>query len=192
MKPDYGDITLRINEPPKWYTPEGFPRYDEFKPREISIYADWSLLFKIACQSCGTEFLVGEDLTKMDIMQTRIDPEHTERKFLDENGEMWISSRLSLYMINPKVEDENDNYRFPTLEELVKNFHYGDPPAHGCVGDTMNSIPIQSIEVWDLRHGQVLKTDANGKTTGVIETMGKPARITELEGLNLTPDWMFE
>jgi hypothetical protein len=29
-----------------------------------------------------------------------------------------------------------------------KKLHYGDPPAHGCVGDTMNCEDIAVIEVW--------------------------------------------
>lgn len=30
----------------------------------------------------------------------------------------------------------------------AKAIHYGDPPIHGCVGDTMNSDPIRIIEYW--------------------------------------------
>lgn len=26
--------------------------------------------------------------------------------------------------------------------------HYGDPPAHGCVGDTMNCFDIKILEFW--------------------------------------------
>jgi len=29
-----------------------------------------------------------------------------------------------------------------------KELHYGDPPAHGCVGDTMNCEDIRVLEVW--------------------------------------------
>ena len=25
---------------------------------------------------------------------------------------------------------------------------YGDPPVHGCVGDTMNAIPVRVLEFW--------------------------------------------
>ncbi len=27
--------------------------------------------------------------------------------------------------------------------------HYGDPPLHGCIGDTMNSMPLQVHEFWE-------------------------------------------
>lgn len=29
-------------------------------------------------------------------------------------------------------------------------FHYGDPPAHDCVGDTMNSEPVRILEFWQV------------------------------------------
>ena len=29
-----------------------------------------------------------------------------------------------------------------------KKLHYGDPPAHGCVGDTMNCEDLEVLEVW--------------------------------------------
>lgn len=29
-----------------------------------------------------------------------------------------------------------------------KKLHYGDPPAHGCVGDTMNCEDEAVVEVW--------------------------------------------
>jgi hypothetical protein len=32
--------------------------------------------------------------------------------------------------------------------ENPKKLHYGDPPAHGCTGDTMNCEDIAVIEVW--------------------------------------------
>jgi hypothetical protein len=28
------------------------------------------------------------------------------------------------------------------------SFHYGDPPSHGCIGDTMNSEALQIREFW--------------------------------------------
>ena len=29
-----------------------------------------------------------------------------------------------------------------------KNLHYGDPPVHGCVGDTMNCEDLEVLQVW--------------------------------------------
>jgi hypothetical protein len=36
---------------------------------------------------------------------------------------------------NKGSENWNDRYR------LAEQWHYGDPPRHDCVGDTMNSEP---------------------------------------------------
>jgi len=36
----------------------------------------------------------------------------------------------------------------PDARKLSDVLHYGDPPQHGCVGDTMNSVPIRVIEFW--------------------------------------------
>ena len=41
-------------------------------------------------------------------------------------------------------------YKFPTLEKLIRNgaIHYGDPPYHDCVGDTMNCDDIKVVQYW--------------------------------------------
>jgi hypothetical protein len=36
-----------------------------------------------------------------------------------------------------------------TLENIAPGFHYGDPPRHGCVGDTMNCEEIEVVEAWE-------------------------------------------
>lgn len=56
------------------------------------------------------------------------------------------------------VVSEHDRYSGPCILpehkegedtwDAVGSFHYGDPPIHGCVGDTMNSVPIRIIEFW--------------------------------------------
>jgi len=30
-----------------------------------------------------------------------------------------------------------------------RKWHYGDPPAHDCVGDTMNCEDLEVLQVWD-------------------------------------------
>lgn len=37
------------------------------------------------------------------------------------------------------------------METWVRRYHYGDPPIHGCVGDTMNSVPVEIVEAWEQR-----------------------------------------
>lgn len=34
------------------------------------------------------------------------------------------------------------------LIKRPKNLHYGDPPSHGCVGDTMNCEDLEVLQVW--------------------------------------------
>lgn len=55
------------------------------------------------------------------------------------------------------------------LENIPKNYvifpiHYGDPPRHGCIGDTMNSIPLKILELWEEKKGVWKK---NEKWSGV-------------------------
>jgi len=54
----YEDITKRLGEP-LWYDDHGVPRYDEFHPSMLDVYADFAALSEIACQSCGRRFKVG-------------------------------------------------------------------------------------------------------------------------------------
>ena len=56
----YDDITSRINEPIKWYTSQGYPRYCDFEPRETGVYVKFALLVEIQCQSFHQSFMVGE------------------------------------------------------------------------------------------------------------------------------------
>jgi hypothetical protein len=57
---DYEDIKSRINEPVKWYTSQGYPRYCDFEPREAGVYVKYAILVEIQCQSCHQSFMVGE------------------------------------------------------------------------------------------------------------------------------------
>ena len=42
----------------------------------------------------------------------------------------------------------------PWLKHFVedKTIHYGDPPRHDCVGDTMNCDDLRVTEYWDREH----------------------------------------
>lgn len=49
------------------------------------------------------------------------------------------------------------------IASLKKEFaptawHYGDPPRHGCVGDTMNCMDIECLQAW-VRDGGEYKFD---------------------------------
>jgi hypothetical protein len=66
----------------------------------------------IACQACGALFFV-----------SLADPVYV-------NG-----------LDNRNIQKVGDYTHDHSHLELVDHWHYGDPPQHGCVGDTMNSIP---------------------------------------------------
>ena len=43
----------------------------------------------------------------------------------------------------------NNNIQDTTLQQNANNYHYGDPPAHGCIGDTMNCIDNKILQAWE-------------------------------------------
>ena len=44
---------------------------------------------------------------------------------------------------------------------VPKKLHYGDPPAHGCVGDTMNCNDIEVVKVYDRKYPGKWKRERN-------------------------------
>jgi len=192
MFPNYDDITSRITEDPTWYTKQGVPRYGEFKPAECNIYAYYSLLMEIGCQDCGKRFLIGQDYDGMDIVKVLLDPSKIEPPIYDLTKDLWISIRHGIYAPNKLDENGNHQYKTLTLKDLIEGWAFGDPPNHGCVGDTMGSIEIRCVQAWDLRFGQETedRTADNGNTYSVIVKMGTPTRITELEEFKFEiPEW---
>lgn len=61
---------------------------------------------------------------------------------------------------------------FSPLPRHPKHLHYGDPPPHGCVGDTMNCMDIRIVQAW--RRLPIEK---------VVESLGDEVweRVKELE-----------
>jgi hypothetical protein len=121
MLNSYQDIRKRIPDPPLWFDENGTPRYDEFHPSQLpNIYAKEAVLYEIGCQSCDKRFLVATCEHRLAMA-----------KFMDLYGlattETWISSSL-----------RNDG----------GSLHYGDPPAHDCVGDTMNCLDFKVVQFW--------------------------------------------
>mgnify|MGYP000063990483 CR=1 FL=1 len=49
-----------------------------------------------------------------------------------------VASAISMMTLDPKM---------PTAD-AIESFHYGDPPRHGCIGDTMNVDTLRVIEFW--------------------------------------------
>jgi hypothetical protein len=54
----YDDILSRIDETPKWWL-DGVPRYDDFRPEDLNVYASEALLVHIQCQFCRHDFHIG-------------------------------------------------------------------------------------------------------------------------------------
>jgi hypothetical protein len=119
MWPNYHDITERLGTP-KWWMPEGVPRYCEFSPNECGVYVDMVALIEITCQSCGAPFLVVSECDKI--------------------------SRFGA----------GDRFALPSAGD-IGSFHYGDPPIHGCVGDTMNVTSVRVREFWRKHHARCVK-----------------------------------
>ncbi|OGC94127.1 MAG: hypothetical protein A2W25_12145 [candidate division Zixibacteria bacterium RBG_16_53_22] len=38
--------------------------------------------------------------------------------------------------------------RLPVEKDTVQQLHYGDPPRHDCVGDSMNCIDLAVLQAW--------------------------------------------
>jgi hypothetical protein len=126
MLPYYGDIIDRIEEEPIWYDQNGVPRYEKFKPDLApNIYADEVILLEIACQDCGRKFLV------------EMNWEHTDLYLLRHS------------IPNPSFSEVMRGWlKTDKKEESWPPVHYGDPPSHGCVGDTMNVYDLRILEFW--------------------------------------------
>jgi len=60
-------------------------------------------------------------------------------------GLFWIECQECGQAFNAEM---HANYWSKELHEPPAKWHYGDPPAHGCVGDTMNCVDIKVIEIW--------------------------------------------
>lgn len=118
MKPAYTDITKRLGKA-HWYDEHGVPRYEPFEYGYTSnIYNDVVVLLEIACQACGERFKVEMGYSSMDLIMNR---------YTKGYG-----------LVDVPLPTVNGPWAF----------HYGDPPIHACIGDTMNSVPVRVIEFW--------------------------------------------
>lgn len=52
------------------------------------------------------------------------------------------------FMVSVEYKLYTRDIQYPTPSETM-SFHYGDPPIHGCVGDTMN---CETIRIWQFWH----------------------------------------
>lgn len=103
---------------PLWFDDNGVPRYEPFKPDLCGVYDKYVCFMEIACQLCGERFMVAQTWDHGDAIR-------------------WADRE------NPHGEPS-----FPSVEKGSASFHYGDPPIHGCTGDTMNVECVRVMEFW--------------------------------------------
>jgi hypothetical protein len=78
----------------------------------------------------------GEPTRVPEHLMGRIRCQHCAREFRVALVGVYIHDSPNI----AQVKDQPDWEHFSHLA-LVERWHYGDPPFHNCVGDTMNSIP---------------------------------------------------
>lgn len=125
MKARYEDIRALTDKEPDWWDDNGTPRFMPFHPGlDPDIYCDEVMLYEISCQDCGQKFLVSRSQstgTKMNYyLRNKIEPD--DMSVVIKN---WIKS-----------------------DEKSPPIHYGDPPVHDCIGDTMNCEDLRIVEFW--------------------------------------------
>lgn len=121
MKTNYSDIRDKIKQQPQWYDENGVPRYGKFHPDFCpDVYTDEVILLEISCQDCGKRFLVEMHWGfHLKVFDRHLESFTTKlRQWLKKNRKGWCP------------------------------IHYGDPPWHNCVGDTMNCIDLRILEFW--------------------------------------------
>lgn len=134
MNNKFEDITSVMGKP-DWYDLAGYPRYGKFKPDNHSnIYADIVILFRIGCQACAKEFNVAEAFTIYQLYENKNFKAYMQLNKVGENEPLTKHLVPFIKSLSP--------------EDLMWLIHYGDPPNHGCVGDTMNCEDNQILEFW--------------------------------------------
>ena len=97
----FDDIINKLGEP-KWYDVNGYPRYCDFAPDEISnIYASIVFLVRIACQGCPKEFDVAVSFN-----------------FYSLYGIKWVEERFAAIKKKKKLKEY-------TLEDVLMPFLNG-------------------------------------------------------------------
>lgn len=118
MKHTFDDITSRIKEEPSWFDANGTPRYGKFEPD--------------ACPN-----IYAKEVLLMDI-----GCQNCHKRFL-------VEQHFAGFFDSQSLSDALHKYKQRTrgVNDMAP-LHYGDPPAHGCTGDTMNCDDFGVIEFW--------------------------------------------
>jgi len=123
MKSNYEDIYMAASEgkllEPVWFDENGCPRFAVFTP-----------------ELCP-------DIYAQEVILLEIACQDCHKKFLVQMSnwawkrvECSFARRMSQYVKDKKLG-------------VWSPLHYGDPPNHGCIGDTMNCYDLRVVEFWD-------------------------------------------
>lgn len=118
---------------PEWYDIYGYPRYCRFHP---SVTHDiYSIMTSLIEIRCQECFCTFEVVMSYgQINLIKLDGSHLHAKDI-----------------------------LPTKDNMHVYWHYGDPPFHDCIGDTMNSEIVKILEFWtrnyDIEDGWVRKKE---------------------------------
>ena len=88
-------------------------------------------------------------------------PKYASNIYSDEVILILIQCQNCHQRFSVELNHNKNLTKLESLEYRTKNWnnynlipiHYGDPPIHDCVGDTMNSEPIKIIEFWKQEKG---------------------------------------
>lgn len=117
MKTDYADIVQKAGAP-LWWDENGAPRYVEFHPERCGVYVQAVALLRVACQSCGREFVVASAPK-----QSSVKVAFPQRKAQDP----WEAIGSFHYGDPPRGEPEHEGC---------------------AAGPSMNTVPLAVVQFW--------------------------------------------
>lgn len=132
----YKDILERIQEEPTWWDNNGCPRYGEFNP------------------------MLAPNVYAIEVLLLLISCQNCRKRF---KVEMHFDMLDQFNLIKDPI------VKVPTLKDCIEakeRIHYGDPPFHNCVGDSMNCYDLKVLEFW---------------RSGDMKTEPRFVRVPELE-----------
>jgi hypothetical protein len=85
-------------------------------------------------------------------------PKYCPNIYADVVVLLWIECQSCRQKFD--VEVHGDVFHpIPLEKEPIQTLHYGDPPFHGCVGDTMNCDDLCVLQVWSRHNAPPLLWD---------------------------------
>lgn len=119
MHCNYSDIINKISEKPTWFDENAVPRYCPFEVgKQANVYAYEVCLLEIACQHCGTKFLV------------------TKSRDIDLDYNIWKQTKIESL------------HSFPEIPKEMLYFGDPPNIGCCISGPTAASIPLLVVEYW--------------------------------------------